>query len=89
MIKLIDSTPEVNKIIPMRDMKPLEVGVIYDVNSSHNGHYVMRTESVLHHEVMNLTNPVGGNCWSKENELKVRLLGPGESITIKLSNIDW
>jgi hypothetical protein len=90
MLKIIDSVKVRDSVIEMKDMKPLQVGIIVDVPSGdYHNHYVMRTASREKFEVMNLTNAGVGHCWTLLGQdviFKVRLLGIGEKITIELSN---
>jgi len=86
MLKIIETEEDIDGVIPMKDMKPLDIGVVYDVSSSYHGRYVMRTHSSDHFEVMDLTKSSTDACWVIPNNIPVRLLGEGESITIKLSN---
>mgnify|MGYP003586472942 CR=1 FL=1 len=84
MIRIIDSTPKpVAKTKPMYEMQPLEVCVTVD--EYEKGDIVMRTASITHFEVMNLTDPYGAGCWVGKPGLKVRELYPGETYTIELS----
>ncbi len=74
-------------IIPMRDMKPLQVGIIEsDGCGGCEGHYVQRTAATTHFEVMDLTGAGVDSCWAGAPTCRVRLLHPDESITIKLFN---
>lgn len=83
IIKEENKTPET--IIKMKDMKPLQVGII--INSiKFKDHYVMRTASINQYEIMDLTAPKEQGCWTKEHNQTIRLLNPGEGITIKLFN---
>lgn len=87
MLEIIETDKDSeDKIIPMGEMKPLQVGVIVDGSDYVAGSYVLRTPGKSRFEVMNLTNPREDNYWSEGNSLKVRLLNPGESITIRLFN---
>ena len=87
MIKLIskqDLQP-VAKTKPMYEMQPLEVCVIV-ANGSYVGHVVMRTASITHFEVMDLTDPRPDSCWTgRLANLAVRELYPGETYTLELS----
>lgn len=89
-MKLILTTNEtqVDNIIPMAHMKPLQLGQIVH-HPDYGGHYVMRTQSLNHVEVINLTNPLPACGWSglKANEgPMVRILSPNEKITLEMSN---
>ncbi|MDB4461435.1 hypothetical protein N9043_00645 [bacterium] len=91
MIEVLEHDIDEDNVINMGDMKPLQVGIIVGNYHGYFGHYVMRTAAISSFEVMNLSNPREGGCWSSNTpdsscDIKVRLLGEGESITIKLSN---
>ena len=88
----VDYGIEDSKIIYMRDMKPLDIGIITSSSSSYCGKVVMRTVSsrVEHFEVMLLTNPHEGGCFiinnnaPTKNDLKVRLLPKGTQLTLTI-----
>ena len=87
MIKLISKQePQpVAKTKPMYEMQPLEVCVI-STGRFYDGHVVMRTASITHFEVMNLTDPRPDYCWTgRLANLAVRELYPGETYTLELS----
>lgn len=86
MIKIIDAPEKQDRIIKMSEMKPMQVGQMAN-GSPNEGHYVMRSVSMDHFEVMDLTDR---SCWSGHNRYtyNVRLLDPSESITIELYNED-
>lgn len=67
-------------IIPMSEMKPLEIGEI--VERGYNNCIVMRTESEGHFEVMNLTEFRVDECWSCRSNIKVKLLNATLTVTI-------
>jgi len=76
---------EEDQIIRMCDMKPLQVGIVVD--NSYTGTIVMRTTDINRFEVMDLTKPGPDCCWTDiECDHKVKLLPPGETITIELFN---
>lgn len=78
MIQIIESGHPDRKTVPMKDMKPLQIG-IYD------GKYVMRTASSCHFEIMELSPP--HNSWTMpDSGMKVELLAPGERIVIEIFN---
>jgi|GEM_PF-3888543 len=86
MIKSVDK-PIGKKEIFMHEMKPYDIGVISDTHLSKrwccNGHVVMRTADPDIFEVFDLTRPSEkGSCWGDGCEHLVRLLAPGESITL-------
>lgn len=74
------------RIIAMSAMNPLEVGVVVDEKSDYLGHYVLRTASTYHLEVINITTPRTNRCWTQAQNIKVRLLNPDEKINIELYN---
>jgi hypothetical protein len=70
-------------LIQMKDMKPLQVGVMVN-----NGHIVMRTAGLDHFEVMNLSYPNEDACWvGNPNHYThpVRLLPSGTKISIEVA----
>lgn len=87
MIRIVNESEQQKRIIPMEDMKPLQVGRIYDKDcTEYNGHFVMRTASTSKFEVMSLSHPGADTCWSGSPTLLVELLPPGEKITLELYN---
>jgi len=91
MIKILSSNVDFQPdVIPMGNMKPLQLAVIVDqVNTRHAGHVVMRTASVDDLEVMDLSDAHADNCWTgipQDRGLSVRILNPNESLTIVLRN---
>ena len=84
MIKIVDNIRKA--FTQVKDMKPLQLGYITDAGC-HHGKLVMRTASVYSFEVM-ILHPSGPNqCWVNDNcSLFIRLLEPGEKVTIELSN---
>ena len=86
MLEIIKSPDETDDgIIGMGDMKPFEIGVIVRSSSTYDGHYIMRTYDSTHFEILDLTDPADGS-WTVNKNFNVRLLGRGESITVKLFN---
>jgi hypothetical protein len=87
MIEILQQ-PKTTPTILMSEMEPLEIGVIVSSENTfgnYEGHYVMRTASESHFEVMDLTKGEVGGCWTIPSmSIEVRLLEQGESITIKL-----
>jgi hypothetical protein len=88
MLKIIKQEEQsVDKIIPMSQMQPLQVGVIVVDDPTYEGHYVMRTQSAHRFEVMNLSKPSPDFCWTNDGcTLKVRLLRKDEKVTLELWN---
>ncbi len=86
MFEIIKKKHTVEDAVPLTKMIPLEVGIIVDDSASPicNGHYIMRTANKHKFEVMNLTSP--GGYFKENSKIKIKLLTPGESITIKLFN---
>lgn len=85
MIKIIEKKTTDSLIIPMSEMKPLQVGVIVD--GIHKGFVVMRTASIFQVEIMDLSNPRKDSCFTSPiPNLQVKLLAPGEKIVVELSN---
>lgn len=71
-----------NKIISMSEMKPLEVARIVD--DIYTDTIVMRTSSIDHFEVMDISNPKVNDYWSAGASLKVELIK--HTITVELFN---
>jgi len=77
------------RIILMRDMKPLQVGRVYDPLSELHGALVLKTASTGPgpHEFIDLTEP---SCcaWFIDADCRRRviLLPPGESVTLTVFN---
>ena len=77
----------VNKrIVPMKDMKPLEIGIIVEKGSNYIGNYVLRTAYTSNFEVMDLSNPGEDSCWTEPEEIKVELLSEMDTLVIGISN---
>ena len=73
------------KVLKMCDLEPCQLAVIVDDASlSWNGCLVMRTACPDKFEVMNLSHPKKGNCWSKRCVLKVNLLPKGTKVTLEV-----
>jgi len=85
MIEVVDKENK-QDFIDAEDMRPLQIGIITHGLANYIGNYVMRTASKDVFELMDLTNAGENKCWGLPCSLKIRLLGEGESITIKLSN---
>jgi hypothetical protein len=88
MIKLKDDSniKAEDTIIPMRDLMPLQAGVIFSDIHYAAGSLVIRTASEEKFEVISLSNPKPGSCWQNPNiHDKVRLLRPGETYTLEIS----
>ena len=74
-------------IIFMCDMQALEVGVIVDEFDHSTGHTIMRTASMEHFEVMDLTDLRPSSCWtSGKCKIKVKLFNSSDEITLGVSN---
>ena len=73
-------------VIPMNKMKPLDIGVIIEdpEDCYCHDHVVMRTTSLEHFEVIDLTYLKEGSYWTEDSKLKVRLLPSGTQITINI-----
>lgn len=70
------------EIIPMRDMEPFDIGIVDEEYNRAHGNIVMRTASISKFEVIDLSNRRPDGCWLQKNEIPVRLLRRGESITL-------
>ena len=87
MIRIVNESEQQKRIIPMVDMRPLQVGRINDrSHPEYYGFIVMRTASIDKFEVMNLAGPHINGCWIDTPGLYVELLPPGEKITLELYN---
>ena len=87
MLKLVKvgqiSAPNV---VQMKDMKPFQVGVVIS-KGGHKGEVVVRTADMETPEVMSLSDPTEGSCWTGgHSPLLVRLLPPGEKVVVELFN---
>lgn len=86
MLEIVTEETKKGKIVQMKDMKPLEIGVIVDHEPSYAGTYVMRTASTKKFEVMNLSKPGPDKCSDSDARWEARLLEPGEEIKLRLFN---
>jgi len=89
MIKISDTIKNSRKIVKMRDMKPLQIGMINSHKINKDGYFgriVMRCPSKNDFQVMDLSFPREGQCWTNPNDLMVELFNSGEIITIEISN---
>ena len=91
MIAIIPTpnTPDVKRSIRMRDMKPLQVGRVYDPGTGLHMTLVLKTASTGHgpHEFIDLTEP--SSCaWfiDADCERRVIPLPPGEHVTLTVFN---
>lgn len=80
MFRLTQS-PKTACMIPMSEIKPLDIGIVVQ-EGDYNNFVVLRTASTSKFEVMSLTAPRPDFCWTTNSPLLVRLLEPGESITL-------
>jgi len=85
MSKIITEKIKEKIIIPIRDMKTTQVGVVVN-NLKYGGHVVMRTQNSNNLEVMDLTDFRKGLSWDSNSSLEVRILEKGEKIMFELSN---
>lgn len=72
-------------VIPISEMKPLDVGRVR--NGLWEGEIVMRTASEHKFEVMVLSNPHEDRCWTSENcqeHILVHLFGRGTRLTFTI-----
>ncbi|MFA5432842.1 MAG: hypothetical protein WC319_08230 [Candidatus Paceibacterota bacterium] len=84
MFELIEpKESQIKTAMKMRDMEPLQFGVIVD--GLNKGHLVMRTAAKSNFEVMDISNPEPDGWWNKEVSLMVELLPPGTEITLKVT----
>ena len=83
MFKVVEEDEGYSRIIPMNMMKPLDIGRLID--DPYEGHIVMRTASDQCPEVMDLTDPHSGSCWSGVlPNTKVKLLPSGTRIILEV-----
>jgi hypothetical protein len=69
------------KLIPMREMAPLQVGFIR--GGDYDDILVMRTASKFNFEVMEITQPRTGGCWDRNSSIHmVELVPAGTEITL-------
>jgi len=70
----------------MSEMQPGEIARIVDPNWGYAGTLVMRTLSTGKFEVMNLSKPKAGECWTNKEDapLKVAPLRPGERVILEV-----
>jgi len=70
---------------PMSEMQPLEVCIIDDPNSDLDGNFVMRTQSEMRFEVMDLCDLRAGYGFTNKDSATLNVIPfEGDSITIKL-----
>lgn len=93
MLSIIEAPVKTTSTIPMCAMKPLQVAQIHRPGRILHRTYVMRTASNTAFEIINLSNPGIDQGWTHPIpmgtpiiDIPVRLLGPGEKLTIELSN---
>lgn len=87
MLKM-EKERDTSRIVLAKDMKPLQVGIV-DMDEYHtsNGDTVMRTCKTSTFELMVLNGNGDPRYWGDPGrELQVRLLDPGEEITLKVWN---
>ena len=87
MLKLVRFGEATEKnVVQMKDMKPLQVGVVVD-RGMYEGTVVMCTATSGKQEVMNLSDPGKDRCWTGGVcPFLVRLLPPGEKVVVELFN---
>lgn len=64
--------PEQENIVEMKDMKPLQWGVIVSMKK-YIGHIVMRTADSCNVEIINLTTFKENSCWAGASSIKVKI----------------
>ena len=69
-------------------MKPLQVGIITDIDSSHRGEIVMRTARTDRIEIMSVSRAGADLCWcdNPSDIREVTLLGKEEKYLMILHN---
>jgi hypothetical protein len=80
--KLVDTS--FTKTVKVEDMLPMQIGVVCDhISGLYVDNIVMRTQSEKNIEVMNLSNPKNGRCWSGNvSGFSVKLLPENYVITL-------
>ena len=68
------------KVVLMRDMKPLQIGIVV-TDGMYKERVVMRTADVEKFEVIDLTDPGVNCCWTGNPTMTVELLPSGTRIT--------
>jgi hypothetical protein len=88
MIKSFNEIKGTGKKIKAGKMKPLQVGIITDKNSSHKGEVVMRTARTDSIEIISISRAGEGHCWcdNPSDEREITLLGKDETFIVALSN---
>lgn len=84
MLELIEGCKGDNLLTTLRSMKPLQIATF--IGGAYNGEIIMRTASEDTFEVMSISKPSIGRCWSSLAGQRVRLLRKGESVTVKIFN---
>ena len=85
MFKVTEAPKDTRRGITMADMKPLDIGVIVSGDDEYMGQIVMRTASTARFEVMRLSNPKPNRCWTYGATVRVRLLCPGDEVTLTVT----
>ena len=81
----IKEQPKEADVIPMSEMKPLQVGVV--VGGVYSGTTVFRTKSDRKFEIVGIHPDGTIHSWTeKPCTTNVKLLPPGEKITLELWN---
>lgn len=86
MIEIIEKaiTPE-RQVVLMGDMKPGQIGTI-NSSAAFDGVVVMRTLSEVYFEVMNLSNPGPGRCWTSFVGYNPKVLLFNKPVYLKITN---
>ena len=88
MFKVVNEKLKEDRIIPMNEMEPGDIGIIVKESidcSLYDREIVLRTASMRKFEVMRLSNMKPDLCWTyKDVTLRVKLLEKGERITLEV-----
>jgi len=82
MFKIVEA-PALQDEMPMKNMPPCSLACI--IEGQYKGHIVLRTASQNTCEVMNLTEPDADFCWTGKPLTTVKMLEPGEKITLEVT----
>lgn len=85
MIKIIDISADDELLITMGEMKPLQIAIVKDKQSSGNGEIVMRTADKDRFEVMSLSKPGVNQCWTSSGSKTLVELIRG-TVTLTINN---
>lgn len=77
----VKRTGGTQQLINVEDMECLQIGIVQE--GKYHNNIVMRNQSPDKFELINLSNPIPGYCWSDTPPpFKVRLLSKNEPLTL-------